>query len=1020
MGAAVVVGVAVAVAVTVAVGCGWWFLLVLWERWPHLSVAHDTHTQPQVLERVEASQPEHLFQAAGLPPTYHQPSLRDLSRLRGSSSMSIARQQSHRGGPVWRNVRAASSVEIGGDAARAVPPTNVARGRSFSHRRRVLRPAPVVASVLSPGTPSPTPPPASQPGGRSQPGRGRSTQSTTYSTPTALRRGDSGRVVRRVSDATPPVVIIPSATQPARPRSADGSPRLPPIGVAAASAVLSPKSVPQSPYAGTNTSPTLPVQLSPRPSTAGHIEGRSPRTSYTSGGAAAQVETTVGDSASDSNSPRGAKDWVAQLEDARRRTDGSGAVVRGDGPASGQVQASDDEDEREGSAVHASPGSDFRGSVGGSVAGDVGAEGGGEGGEHGDGGGGGDDEDDDAANAELFNNFQHAHEASKLDILRALDTATSAGSGTPYPSSSYKYSDIPAAVMQWIKVKDTFRVVLTPTIFVQAPRSYRSGHRRSNSGYQSRSSPKKGRHGFPHFEQAPSFRSFSHMMGNSERTIGPDQLLERQRHPDHHSRMPSFRSFTHMMGVSERTIGPDQLLERQRHEQSRRHAASITDHGSRAPSLRSIPNLMGVSERTIGPDQLQERARRGSQPRGPEGSSDLWSTMNSIHHQLDKVGSSSRKPLLGDGEGGSSDGARGRRGSVLSTVSKADTTNRTLSVPALSEGGESGSHNHPSPHSSHTKQSGHTVGAFSFQGAVGDQPPGTAVLATNTSSAGSDSAASSPPRAHRSPEAARKAFRARSGNGSAASNISSDAGAASFHTSSGRVTELGLKPAATTPSPAPGASPRAPSAGHSSLSSAMAGRASSSRAVAAPTPMGGAALPPGRRRSVDRTDHAAGLPRLSSPTRRPSPSPLAMRGGDSRLQHRFGRRMSQPGVGGSADAASWRPHKQVMMAILFADIVGYSKLGEAEVLAFIHYFLGSVANLISSHPKSKQPKVKNTWGDGTCMCVPVVVWRCGYVCVCACKHCSVPHPLCPPAQPSTLCSRRWWMLPSLHWSSATW
>jgi len=51
------------------------------------------------------------------------------------------------------------------------------------------------------------------------------------------------------------------------------------------------------------------------------------------------------------------------------------------------------------------------------------------------------------------------------------------------------------------------------------------------------------------------------------------------------------------------------------------------------------------------------------------------------------------------------------------------------------------------------------------------------------------------------------------------------------------------------------------------------------------------------------------------------------------------------------------------MAILFADIVGYSKLGEAEVLAFIHYFLGSVANLISSHPKSKQPKVKNTWGD---------------------------------------------------------
>ena len=51
------------------------------------------------------------------------------------------------------------------------------------------------------------------------------------------------------------------------------------------------------------------------------------------------------------------------------------------------------------------------------------------------------------------------------------------------------------------------------------------------------------------------------------------------------------------------------------------------------------------------------------------------------------------------------------------------------------------------------------------------------------------------------------------------------------------------------------------------------------------------------------------------------------------------------------------------MAILFADIVGFSKLGEAEVLCFIQYFLGAVANLINSHPKSKQPRVR------MCVCV---------------------------------------------------
>ena len=50
----------------------------------------------------------------------------------------------------------------------------------------------------------------------------------------------------------------------------------------------------------------------------------------------------------------------------------------------------------------------------------------------------GNDDDDDAASAALFVEFEHAHQASKMDILSALHNATSAGSGTAYPSSSHK------------------------------------------------------------------------------------------------------------------------------------------------------------------------------------------------------------------------------------------------------------------------------------------------------------------------------------------------------------------------------------------------------------------------------------------------------------------------------------------------------------------------------------------------------------------------------------------------------
>lgn len=97
--------------------------------------------------------------------------------------------------------------------------------------------------------------------------------------------------------------------------------------------------------------------------------------------------------------------------------------------------------------------------------------------------------------------------------------------------------------------------------------------------------------------------------------------------------------------------------------------------------------------------------------------------------------------------------------------------------------------------------------------------------------------------------------------------------------------------------------------------------------------------------------------------------------------------------------------RQVIMAMLFADIVGYSKvpilllwplqllfadrstlfsnacvcvvsaqLEEAQVLAFVENFLGAVSFLLDSLPKSQQPKVRNTWGDAvSAACVPACV-----------------------------------------------
>ena len=51
-----------------------------------------------------------------------------------------------------------------------------------------------------------------------------------------------------------------------------------------------------------------------------------------------------------------------------------------------------------------------------------------------------------------------------------------------------------------------------------------------------------------------------------------------------------------------------------------------------------------------------------------------------------------------------------------------------------------------------------------------------------------------------------------------------------------------------------------------------------------------------------------------------------------------------------------------VVAILFADAVGFSKLTEAEVPRFVQYFLGAIAQLSNRFADSIM--AKNTWGDG--------------------------------------------------------
>jgi hypothetical protein len=61
----------------------------------------------------------------------------------------------------------------------------------------------------------------------------------------------------------------------------------------------------------------------------------------------------------------------------------------------------------------------------------------------------------------------------------------------------------------------------------------------------------------------------------------------------------------------------------------------------------------------------------------------------------------------------------------------------------------------------------------------------------------------------------------------------------------------------------------------------------------------------------------------------------------------------------SADPAGYT---QEIRAMLFADVVGSSRISEEQVPAFVQFFMGALHDLITDSPH--KPLLSNTWGDG--------------------------------------------------------
>jgi class 3 adenylate cyclase len=67
-------------------------------------------------------------------------------------------------------------------------------------------------------------------------------------------------------------------------------------------------------------------------------------------------------------------------------------------------------------------------------------------------------------------------------------------------------------------------------------------------------------------------------------------------------------------------------------------------------------------------------------------------------------------------------------------------------------------------------------------------------------------------------------------------------------------------------------------------------------------------------------------------------------------------RPSRPATSGNADG-----REQVIRALLFADVVGYSSLSDEQVPKFVDHFMGLIAEAIAESPV--RPLTRNTWGD---------------------------------------------------------
>ena len=60
-----------------------------------------------------------------------------------------------------------------------------------------------------------------------------------------------------------------------------------------------------------------------------------------------------------------------------------------------------------------------------------------------------------------------------------------------------------------------------------------------------------------------------------------------------------------------------------------------------------------------------------------------------------------------------------------------------------------------------------------------------------------------------------------------------------------------------------------------------------------------------------------------------------------------------------------KPGGRQTAAILFADLVGYSRLQEEQILSYVQGFLGALSEAVDKSPY--RPLYKNTWGDAICL-----------------------------------------------------